>query len=219
MHQAKASQRVPRTPEGKTPPHALVSAPIDLPPADNSGVEHSDSAAGLERERERVAAAQRGEDLAWRELFEEYYPRLYGFMRARVGEDALAEDLAAETFVDAYRGLPRFSWRGRPFGAWLFKVARNRLRMHYRGEAARPSTTADQAPESASGSGHELSFEIEEVLTRLPAEYRDAIELRYVMGLTGAEAAAAMGRSHGGFRMLLHRAVRAFRDEFSLDDA
>ncbi len=58
-----------------------------------------------------------------------------------------------------------------------------------------------------------LIVEVRDLFDRLPAEYRAAIELRHVLGLTGAEAAAAMGRSHGSFRSLLMRATRAFRRE------
>lgn len=187
--------------------------------ADDDGVEPRESAARLQQERALVTAAQRGDDEAWRELFDEYYPRLYGFMRSRVRDEAQAEDLASEAFLDAFRGLPRFRWRGKPFGAWLFKVARNRWRQHLRSEAARPSATIE-VPSSlpAPGDGT-TAMEIDETLRALPDEYREAIELRYVLGLSGQEAAAAMGRSHGSFRMLLHRAVGAFKREFTSDTA
>ncbi len=172
----------------------------------------------LARERALVGAARRGEDEAWRALFDEYYPRLQAFMRARLRDDALAEDLTVEVFLDAFRGLPRFQWRGRPFGAWLFKVARNRLRMHFRAESRRPDASAEvPAAMAAHTPAPGLALEIEETLGGLSDDYRDAIELRYVLGLTGQEAAAAMGRSHGSFRMLLHRAVQAFRQDFTGD--
>ena len=172
----------------------------------------------LARERALVDAARRGEDEAWRALFDEYYPRLPGFMRARLRDDALAEDLTAEVFLDAFRGLPRFQWRGKPFGAWLFKVARNRLRMHFRSESRRPDACAEvPAAMPAHTPEPGLALEIEETLGGLSDDYREAIELGYVLGLTGQEAAAAMGRSHGSFRMLLHRAVQAFKRDFSGD--
>jgi RNA polymerase sigma-70 factor (ECF subfamily) len=127
-----------------------------------------------EQERRRIASAQAGDE-AWRALFDEHYPKLYAFMRRRVGDRETAEDLAAETFVDAFRGLPRFRWRGKPFGAWLFTVARNRLRMHYRGRAPesielteRHSVANDEA----------LAVTVNDALSRLSAEYREALELR-----------------------------------------
>jgi len=168
----------------------------------------------LERDRKLVAAAQSGDERAWRELFDEYYPRLYGFMRARVADSETAEDLAADAFVDAFRGLPRFRWRGRPFGAWLFKVARNRLRMHYRAKRGEEVSIWDGA---ATTRDETLSIDVRDALARLKPEHREAIELRYLIGLSGAEAAAAMGRSHGAFRTLLHRASKEFRSEYGFD--
>jgi RNA polymerase sigma-70 factor (ECF subfamily) len=168
----------------------------------------------LERDRSLVAAAQSGDEQAWRELFDEYYPRLYGFMRARVSDAETAEDLAAEAFADAFRGLSRFRWRGKPFGAWLFKVARNRLRMHYRKRGRDEVSIWDGA---ATTGDQTISIDVRDALARLKPEYREAIELRYLIGLSGAEAAAATGRSHGAFRTLLHRATKEFRAEYGLD--
>jgi RNA polymerase sigma-70 factor (ECF subfamily) len=173
------------------------------------------TADGLEQERRRVAAAQSGDERAWQELFEEFYPKLYAFMRARVSDAPTAEDLAADTFADAFRGLPRFRWRGKPFGAWLFKVARNRLRMHYRSRAGREtSALVDSAATSADPT---LPIDVRDALDRLRPEHREAIELRYLLGLTGAEAAAAMCRSHGAFRTLLYRASKEFKTAFGAE--
>lgn len=137
-------------------------------------------------------------------------------MRSRVSDPETAEDLAAEAFADAFKGLPRFRWQGRPFGAWVFKVARNRLRMHYRKRS--PEHVRSLADRST-GVDETLPLEVRDILERLPVEYGEALELRYFLGLSGAEAAAAMGRSHGAFRMLLHRATLAFKAEFAPDQA
>ena len=165
----------------------------------------------LELERKRIRLAQAGDEEAWRLLFDDYYPRLYRFMLRRVSSAEIAEDLAAEVFLDAFRGLPRFQWRGTPFGAWLFKVAHNRLAAHYRSARPIPVNEVEDVP---SDSDESVGLDVSDVLERLPADYREAIVLRYVTGLSGAEAAAAMGKSHGAFRMLLHRATQAFKDEY-----
>jgi len=163
-------------------------------------------------DRNAVEAARSGSESAWRELFDEHYPRLHRFFLARVDADS-AEDLAAETFSDAYRGIGKFRWRNRPFSAWLYGIARNRLRMHYR-----KRREEDELPDDVEHVRDEyLAVDIRLVLERLSDEHCAAIELRYVLGLSGAEAAAAMGRSHGAFRALLHRAAAAFKSEFSGD--
>jgi RNA polymerase sigma-70 factor, ECF subfamily len=156
----------------------------------------------------QVERARRGEEAAWEELFNEHYPLVFRFFRARVAEAAQAEDLASNVFLQAFRSIDRFTWQGKPFRAWLFGIARNELASHYR--SLRP--TADiAATQQAAVRDEFLAVEIRDILERLPTEYRTALELRYVIGLSGIEAAAAMGRSHGAFRALLLRAVRAYR--------
>jgi RNA polymerase sigma-70 factor, ECF subfamily len=161
-------------------------------------------------EQRTVEAARSGEASAWHELFDAHYQKLYRFFRTRLQSVEDAEDLAAEVFAEAYRSLETFHWRNRPFESWLFGIARNRLRMYYRGRRE-----TQEIPESIGHVRDEyLGVEIRDVLERLPAEYREAIELRYALGLSGIEAAAAMGRSHGSFRTLLSRATTAFRNEY-----
>lgn len=59
-----------------------------------------------------------------------------------------------------------------------------------------------------------IDVDIRDALARLERDHHLAIELRYVTGLSGQEAAAVMGRSHGAFRALLHRATAAFKREY-----
>jgi RNA polymerase sigma factor (sigma-70 family) len=161
-------------------------------------------------EERTVEAARSGEASAWHELFDAHYQKLYRYFRSRLQSAEDAEDLAAEVFAEAYRSLGTFRWRSRPFESWLFGIARHRLLMYYRGR--RPT---QEIPESIGHVRDEyLGVEIQDVLERLPADYREAIELRYALGLSGIEAAAAMGRSHGSFRTLLSRASEAFRNEY-----
>ncbi len=160
--------------------------------------------------REAVEAARSGSETAWRDLFDEHYPKLYRFFLARV-DAASAEDLAAETFSDAYRGIGKFHWRDRPFGAWLFGIARNRLRVHYR----KRRQTVELPDDLEHARDESLAVEVRDVFARLSPEHREALGLRYVLGLSGAETAAAMGRSHGAFRALLHRATIAFKSEYN----
>ncbi|MFA7250204.1 MAG: RNA polymerase sigma factor [Dehalococcoidia bacterium] len=161
--------------------------------------------------RRTIDEARRGDAAAWEALYTEHFPRIYRYFRSRIPRESDAEDLAAETFVDAFRGLHTFQWRERPFGAWMFGIARNRLRMYYR---ARKETFELDDALDAHVRDEFLDVDIRDILERLPANYRTVIELRYVLGLSGEEAAAAMGRSHGSTRKLLQRASEQFRSMY-----
>lgn len=165
-------------------------------------------AAGTLDRVEVVEAARAGCDTAWRQIFDEHYPRMYHFFRARVSSHEEAEDLAAEVFAQAVRCIRKFEWQGRPFGSWLYGIARRQLASFYR---SKPS--AEPATETYDARDEYLGVEIRDILERLIPDHRAALELRFVLGLSGIEAAAVMERSHGSFRSLLLRAVRAFRRE------
>jgi RNA polymerase sigma-70 factor, ECF subfamily len=152
-----------------------------------------------------VEAARRGDESAWREIFDQQYVRVYRFFRSRVATHQLAEDLASTVFLEAFRSIARFEWRGKPFEAWLFGIARHELASYYR---SRPPA---ELPLPTHISDEFLGVEVRDILERLKPDHRQALELRYVLGLSGEEAAVVMGRSHGSFRSLLLRAVRAYR--------
>jgi len=160
--------------------------------------------------REVVEAAQRGDEEAWGTLFDLHYSRLYRFFRARLASPEQAEDLASDVFLEAFRSVQKFQWQGKPFEAWLFGIAKHTLASYYRSRHPDTTDTIDTEPTVRD---EFIAVEIKDILQRLPLEYQAALELRFIVGLSGTEAAEVMGRSHGAFRSLLFRAVRAFKDE------
>ena len=171
----------------------------------------SGSEATAERERlitpSTVDAARAGCEQAWCDIYLAQQPRLIRYFAARVPTEQEAEDLTANVFLQAFRGIGQFRWRGRAFEAWLSGIARHELASFYR-EREREAAVPEASPGDAF-----LAVEIADILSRLSLDHREAIELRWMKGLSGAEAAAVMGRSHGAFRSLLLRAARAFQHE------
>jgi RNA polymerase sigma-70 factor, ECF subfamily len=165
---------------------------------------------GSKTPREVVEAAKSGDEHAWGLLFDQHYPRIYRFMHARLASPQQAEDLASDVFLEAFRSAGNFTWQGKPFEAWLFGIAKNVLASYYR--SRRVEAQLDEATEPAVRDEY-IAVEVRNILDQLPHDYRTALELRFMLGLSGAEAAEVMGRSHGAFRSLLFRAVRAYREE------
>lgn len=154
-----------------------------------------------------VEAARAGDESAWAAIFDHHYDRMFRFFRSRVATVEQAEDLASNVFLEAFRSISRFQWQGKPFEAWLFGIARNQLASYYR------SKPPDEVQTELHTRDEFLEVEVRDILERLRPDHRTALELRFIVGLSGVEAAAAMDRSHGSFRSLLLRAVRAFRAE------
>lgn len=200
--------RRPAVPVKPLSRHLVLAGSSPLDEQAGSDEAPGSAASGCSPEEELVRRAASGEDEAWRGIFDAHYPKLYRFFRARVAGHEQAEDLASQVFMDAFRSIGNFKWEGAPFGAWLFSIARRALASHYRG---RPRELPVEVCEHTRD--EYLAVEVRDILDRLPGDYREALELRYVMGLSGEEAAGAMGRTHGAFRALLLRASRAYRAE------
>jgi RNA polymerase sigma-70 factor, ECF subfamily len=161
-----------------------------------------------------VAAAQ-ADPRAFAALYRRHVDPVYRFCYRRLGAKEAAEDATAQVFAKALAGLPGF--RGGSFRGWLFAIAHRVVADEVR--AARhhaPLATAEDVLDPAPGPEEtavraEAAGAVRALLARLPPEQRRVLELR-LAGLTGAEIAAALGRSHGTVRNLQHRTLVRLRD-------
>ncbi|HLZ73225.1 MAG TPA: sigma-70 family RNA polymerase sigma factor [Dehalococcoidia bacterium] len=160
---------------------------------------------------------------AFGELYDRYVLRVYRFAFRRLGDHAEAEDVTAQTFHRAFEALGRFEWRGAPFGAWLFRIARNAVIDRRRAGAApvsldgigeggyEPTDAAATAPEDAVLLDEELGAAWAAV-ARLPALQRRAVTLRFGRDLSHAEVGAIIGRSEAATKQLVYRAMKTLRE-------
>ena len=167
---------------------------------------------------ELVVRAQRGDDRAFAALYEHHAPAVYRFLRRRLrGPDALVEDLTADVFVKAYDKLDRFTDRGVPFSAWLYRIARNHLVDHLRLQSKEAACSLDTVIEMAerrapSAYGQVLDRQVlGPALARLTDEQRQVIRLRFFDGQDVAETAAATGHSYEAVKKLQARGLAALR--------
>jgi RNA polymerase sigma-70 factor (ECF subfamily) len=167
---------------------------------------------------ELVAQAQQGDQLAFATLYEQYRPLVYRFLRRRLdGADETVEDLTEDVFVKLYEKLDRYVERGLPFTAWLYRIAHNRLVDYVRTlprQATQPLDVVADVPEHQTGSEYRSVLDrqtLEPALARLTAEQRQAVELRFLQGMSVAETAAKMGRSEEAVKKLQARALANLR--------
>jgi RNA polymerase sigma-70 factor (ECF subfamily) len=153
------------------------------------------------------------------DAFREHFAPVYRFIARRVGTD-LAEDLAAEAFATAYRRRASYDPARAPVRSWLFGIATNVLRGHWRDEqelleldaqlasgAARSfDTDADSRVAAAA-----LMPRIAGALAALNPEQRDVLLLHAWADLSHEEIAAALGIANGTARSRLSRARAALR--------
>jgi RNA polymerase sigma-70 factor, ECF subfamily len=167
---------------------------------------------------ELVTRAQQGDQMAFASLYEQYLPLVYRFLRRRLdGADEIVEDLAEDVFVKVYEKLDRYVERGLPFTAWLYRIAHNHL-VDYLRSLPRMSATSlddvgDVAERSASAAFSRVidRQSLEPAMARLTPEQRQAIELRFIVGMSVAETAEKMGRSDEAVKKLQARALANLR--------
>lgn len=171
-----------------------------------------------------------GEEAAFDEFFAAYFPRLYRFARARLnGDDDAAEEVVQSAMI---RGLDRLStYRGEAaLFTWLCSLCRHEIAAYRErtGKAVEtswldePGTAAaldalallDSEDPEAQLRRSEVAQLVQATLDHLPGRYGDALEWRYIQGLSVDEVARRLGLGYKATESLLSRARQAFREGF-----
>ena len=166
---------------------------------------------------EIVRMAKKGHRDAFGLLYEEYSARVYRYVYMHTRQVEQAEDLTQEVFLRALNSIRSYSDQGKPFLAWLLRIAHNRVIDHYRWMARHRSVElADTVVTSADDPVAEVEkrAEITKVLRAVPnltPGQREVISLRFGSGLHLDETAAVMGKSVGAVKMLQHQAVERLK--------
>ncbi len=146
---------------------------------------------------------KRREPGAWSQLFERDYPIIFRSVLSRVGERALAEDIASQVFIEAIEGIGRYRERGRPITAWLLTIARHRSFDWFRKVRREVGTVIEPTTE-----GPEATLTVAlDALVHLTEDQREVIQLRFVEGYHLEEVAQLTGRTAGAVKSLQHRAL------------
>jgi RNA polymerase sigma factor (sigma-70 family) len=172
-------------------------------------------------ERELVARARRGDADAYEELVHAYQGIALRTAYLFAGDAADAEEAAQDAFVKAHRALWRFR-PGSPFKPWLLRIVANEARNRRRSAGRRaalalraaqePSGEAAPSPEAALLDA-ERREELLAALNRLDVRDREALACRYLLDLSEAETAAALGVRPGTVKSRLSRALGRLRTE------
>lgn len=157
--------------------------------------------------------ARLGDKDALTVVFRAFQPALLRYLRGRL--PGAAEDLAAQTWLDAVRNLGSFAGGAEEFRRWLFTIGRRRLLDELRRRGRRPeemmAAPPDEArPDDELHAGDELAAALA-LVRRLPPDQADAVLLRIVAGMDVGQVAEVMGHSEGAVRVLVHRGLRRLR--------
>jgi len=176
-----------------------------------------------------MLAVQRGDERAFRQLFEKHLAGVVGFAMRFVGARARAEELAQDVFLQVYRTRATYQPRAR-FTTWLYRMVTNAClsevrRADYRGRTQSldnpPPHGGDdiapviEAPTRSSEDvvlGREALESMRRALADLPAQQRAAVLLARVEGMSYDEVAASLSCSVSAVKSLIHRATVTLRE-------
>ena len=160
-------------------------------------------------------------DAGFEELYRDHLRDVYSYAYYRIGNHHDAEDLTEQTFLQAYRHYPRARREsdGRPLRPWLIRIAHNLAANYHRDRSRKPQTPLDSIePPAAKHSTEDVvegRAELRAVmkhLEELPEERREALVMRFALGMDNREIARAMGKSDGATKVLLHRAIKQLQE-------
>ena len=165
-----------------------------------------------------MAKAATGSDTAFEELYRRYARRLKGFFFLQLGGDEeLAADATHDVFLRAYEARSRYQ-EGRRVDTWLFTIAYNLCRNHYRSNAYEAELLATLDAEPISEQQIEVQFDeatldqaLAQVLAELPAPLHQLFSLHYQEELTIPQVAEIVGIPEGTVKSRLHKTMNIIR--------
>jgi RNA polymerase sigma-70 factor (ECF subfamily) len=168
-----------------------------------------------------VDRAKAGDRNAAEQLVAHLRPRVFRYVLARVIDPHLADDVTQEVTVAMLTALPRHVDQGRPFGAWVFGIASNKISETRRSAVRRRETTTEMLPERVADTSHEpetamlrqeTTRYVAALLDRLPPTQAEILRLRIAAGLSADETAEVLGMTAGAVRVAQHRALGRLRE-------
>ncbi|HLM10300.1 MAG TPA: RNA polymerase sigma factor [Thermoleophilaceae bacterium] len=167
-------------------------------------------------------------DREFTEIYRAHLRDVYSYAYYRIGNHHDAEDITEQTFLQAYRHFERAQREsdGRPLRPWLIRIAHNLAANYYRDRSRRPQTNLDDAAILTAPLETERVVEereeVKEVLegvSKLPDDRREALIMRFALGMDNREIARAMGRSEGATKVLIHRAIKQLEQGLEGEEA
>ena len=153
-------------------------------------------------------------------LYDRYFDRILGYVRLRLRDDSVCEDVTSTVFTTALGQLRRFRGDG-TFAGWLFQIARNAVRDVQRRPAPGPLPDEATSPEPGLEErflAYERAAQLHGLIRLLTPEQQHLLGLRYGAGLAFDEIGAIVGAAPGTVRVRMHRILEQLRRRYPHDD-
>jgi RNA polymerase sigma-70 factor (ECF subfamily) len=172
----------------------------------------------LDEDQMLVSAARQDSEAAGR-LYDKYYSEILGYIYHSMLDTHAAEDLTSNVFLSAFRHLGRYKLRRVSFRSWLYRIATNEVRMHWRRQKRVKIVSLQidekQSPEPSADARMAAAEEyrlLHKALLELRIKYRTVIILRYFESKSITEICEITGKKEGTVKCQLHRGLARLQD-------
>lgn len=148
-------------------------------------------------------------------LWDEITPKLFGYLVNTLRDRALAEDILQTTWLRAMEALPGFKEKEGGFSAWLFMIARNECRQHWRKQGREVPLDLDihdRGEDDSSKEKDEDKILADQILSQLSSNDQELLRLRYISGLPFHSVAKILKINGVAARVRMHRAMSHARE-------
>lgn len=157
------------------------------------------------------------------ELYDEFMPKVFRYIRYKVNDEMITEDLTSTVFEKALVSFHKYSSEKAAFSTWIFSIARNTLIDYYRTDKARQQASLDEAAEMPSRDPSpqeevEKKAEYEclrACLSKLSEDDQEIIRLKFAGEFNNRQIAKMLGLSESNVGVRLFRAVKRLRQDFN----
>ena len=156
-------------------------------------------------------------------IYERYVQKIYTYIYYRTGNVHDAEDLTTTVFIQAMNHLPRYTNRGLPFSAWLYRIAHNLVSNWYRDqkrsevvnlETNKLTADPNDSPDRVTVTNEETEMLLDAIRS-LPADRQELLILKFIEKLSNKEIGKTMRRSEGAIKSLYHRTLLTLRQNLN----
>jgi RNA polymerase sigma-70 factor (ECF subfamily) len=166
-------------------------------------------------EQRLLHRAQQGDADAFAQLYRANVQAIYRYIYHRVNDVHLAEDLTGDVFTRALKSMATYRDQGKPFVAWLYRIAHARVVDYYRMSNRRPQESdveAEPIPVNANMDEgilrRQAARSLREAISSLTDEQQQVVILRFIEGQSIETVAEMMGKNANAIKALQHRALR-----------
>ncbi len=150
----------------------------------------------------------------FRPLYERYYDPIFRYIFRRTDDEDLTADLCSQTFLKAITHIHKFKWQGKPLSTWLFTIAANEIKKHFRNQKAIFVIEVDRISEIQEFDSEWLNItqdKMVSLLNSLNDQELRLIELKYFENNTFQDMALLLDLKESAVKMKLYRLLKKLK--------